>query len=440
MSGKGLINQISSQLNRKCAVIYCSAKKVDGQYKTVVRQREAVKACKILGVKYIYFLNNCDIKYESANNISVSSQKISTICNEIWGLLTEKNFKSPYILISYDKNGGYGHPDHKFVNLIGNKIIEKHGVNVKLVEVTINRTLINNWLKKSELRLPAKSLPQLSYWSKTFGLSENEIKYYYPLSDKQLSLKKIALKAHKTQTAEDSFPLSLSEVDFKIVFGHEYIYIPLRNIEILIYPTKETAIDQPFGLDNTKHPIRKDFYTIFDNKHSGVDFPVAVGSKVYCSYSGVVVRREFHKGMGNVIGIRNGNIVFLYAHLDKFKVKLGQIVKQGELVALSGKSGAACPTAHLHFELRDITKSTLKEMIFEPKFNQKFKNHKDTFTYTVNNTNTEKSLASLSKLYFGIEKYWSLIRNNNLSLTNYKKFQTLPNATVVIIPNFVVEK
>lgn len=38
--------------------------------------------------------------------------------------------------------------------------------------------------------------------------------------------------------------------------------------EILIYPTKETTIDQPFGLDNTKHPIRKDFYTIFDNKHS----------------------------------------------------------------------------------------------------------------------------------------------------------------------------
>lgn len=93
--------------------------------------------------------------------------------------------------------------------------------------------------------------------------------------------------------------------------------------EILIYPTEETIIDQPFGLDNSKHPIRKDFYTIFDNKHSGVDFPVVIGSKVYCSYSGVVVRRELHKGMGNVIGIRNGNIVFLYAHLDKFKVKLG---------------------------------------------------------------------------------------------------------------------
>ena len=210
--------------------------------------------------------------------------------------------------------------------------------------------------------------------------------------------------------------------------------------ETLIYPTKETIIDQPFGLDNSKHPIRKDFYTIFGNIHSGVDFPVAVGTKVYYSYSGIVVRREFHKGMGNVIGIRNGNIVFLYAHLDKFKVKLGQIVRQSELVGISGKSGAACPEPHLHFELRDIANPTLKEMIFEPKFNQKITNHRDTFTYTVNNTNTEKSLALLSKLYFGVEKYWKLIRDSNLSLIKYKKHQVLPNAIIVLVPNFEIAK
>lgn len=206
--------------------------------------------------------------------------------------------------------------------------------------------------------------------------------------------------------------------------------------ERLIYPTKEKNVDHPFGLDNSKHPIRKDFYTIFNNKHSGVDFSVAVGSKVYCSYSGIVVRREFHNGMGNVIGIRNGNIVFLYAHLDKFKVKLGQVVNQNELIGYSGKSGAACSTAHLHFELRDITKSTLKEMVFEPKFNQKFTNRKDTFIYTVNNKNTEKSLASLSKLYFGIEKYWTSIRETNPSLVSYLKDQIIADRFKVTIPNY----
>lgn len=207
--------------------------------------------------------------------------------------------------------------------------------------------------------------------------------------------------------------------------------------EKLIYPTEKIVIEQPFGLDNSKHPIRKNFYTIFGNIHSGIDFSVPTGTKVYCSYSGIVVRREFHKkGMGNVIGIRNGNIVFLYAHLDKFNVKLGQIVKQGEVIGLSGKSGTACPTAHLHFELRDITQPTLKEMVFEPKFNQKLINFKNTFSYIVNNTNTKKSLSSLSKLYFGIEKYWQTLRKVNPNLAGYLKNQVISEGFNVTVPNY----
>lgn len=205
---------------------------------------------------------------------------------------------------------------------------------------------------------------------------------------------------------------------------------------ILKYPVKIKNISQPFGYDNTNHLIRKNFYTLFDNKHSGVDFPVAVGTEVHCSYLGIVVRREFHKGMGNVIGIRNGNIVFLYAHLDRFKVRLGQIVKQGDLIGYSGQTGGACSEPHLHFELRDISKPTLKDMVFEPKFNQKIENLKDTFTYIVNNKNTEKSLASLSKLYFGLVKYWILIKNLNFLLYKYEKNEILTHNTKVIIPNF----
>ena len=206
--------------------------------------------------------------------------------------------------------------------------------------------------------------------------------------------------------------------------------------ERLIYPTKEKNIDHPFGLDNSKHPIRKDFYTIFNNKHSGVDFSVAVGTEVHCSYLGIVVRREFHKGMGNVVGIRNGNIIFLYAHLDKFKVKLGQIVKQGDVIGYSGQTGGACSEPHLHFELRDISKPTLKDMVFEPKFNQELSNLKNTFTYTINNTNTSKSLSSLSKLYFGIEKYWTSIRETNPSLVSYLKDQVISDMFRITIPNY----
>jgi len=84
---------------------------------------------------------------------------------------------------------------------------------------------------------------------------------------------------------------------------------------IVHYPVKNTTISQPFGFDNSNHSERGNFYSVFDNKHPGVDFPVSKGTEVYAAFSGIVVRREFHKGMGNVIGVRNGNIVALYAHL-----------------------------------------------------------------------------------------------------------------------------
>lgn len=200
------------------------------------------------------------------------------------------------------------------------------------------------------------------------------------------------------------------------------------------YPVKSINISQPFGHDNSNHIQRSKFYTLFDNKHPGIDFDLPIGSEVYTSFKGIVVRKEFHKGMGNVIGVRNGNIVALYAHLSKINLGLGSVVNLGELVGLSGDTGDACLTPHLHFELRNISKSNLKEMVFEPKFDQDVSDYADTFVYTVNNKNTNKTLKSLSMLYFGAEKYWKAIKDiNNIEV---EPDETITENTRIIIPNF----
>lgn len=182
---------------------------------------------------------------------------------------------------------------------------------------------------------------------------------------------------------------------------------------IIKYPVKDTTISQPYGRDTSDDPIYKEFYKTFDYKHCGVDFDTKVGTEVYASFDGIVVRSENHEGMGNVIGIRNGNIVALYAHLSEIKVNLGQIISTGAFIGLSGATGKACPTPHLHFELRDITKPSLKEMVFEPIFEKEISQYVETFIYTVNNKNTQKTLKSLSKLYFGTEGNWEKIKNIN---------------------------
>ncbi len=202
------------------------------------------------------------------------------------------------------------------------------------------------------------------------------------------------------------------------------------------YPVdiKKYNIVQEFGYDNSNDKERSKFYKLFDNKHPGIDFSTPVGTDIYASFDGIVVRKEFHKGMGNVLGIRNGNIVALYAHLREFSVNLGDIVSSGQLLGLSGKTGAACITPHLHFELRDISRNSLKEMVFNPSFGKESKRHTETFFYKVNNKNTKKNLFYLSIMYFGTGNYWTKIaETNNLKL---KKDVELVQGSKITIPNY----
>lgn len=203
---------------------------------------------------------------------------------------------------------------------------------------------------------------------------------------------------------------------------------------ILNFPVKNPIIEQEFGRDTKNDPTYSKFYELFDYKHPGVDFALSEGNPIFAAFPGVVVRVENHKGMGKVISIRNGNIVALYAHLSEFKVSLGQEINSQDLIGLSGATGDACTSPHLHFELRDISKDTLKNMVFEPIFNQELKNLTETFIYKVNNQNTPKNLKHLAERYFGDQKNWLAIKEiNKLTIS---ESETLPEGLEIIIPNY----
>ena len=205
---------------------------------------------------------------------------------------------------------------------------------------------------------------------------------------------------------------------------------------ILHYPAPKGSMSQPFGIDRTNDQAFEGFYTLFDNKHPGVDFALPEGSNVVAAFPGIVVRKEFHKGMGNTIGTRYGNIVVLYAHLSRDVLELGQIIDVGEMIGLSGNSGLATHQnePHLHFEMRDITKPTLKEMVFDPPFNKELI-PLEKFEYVVYNTNTVKTFSILSLRYFGSTTYARRIQKHNPNI-NVLFDQTIPDDTTVTIPNY----
>lgn len=86
--------------------------------------------------------------------------------------------------------------------------------------------------------------------------------------------------------------------------------------------------------------------------HSGVDFKASEGEPVMATNSGIVVFIEecFFSGL-TVIIEHGGGIQSMYFHLSKVLADIGQTVKKGEIIGLSGCSGRVTGP-HLHFGVR----------------------------------------------------------------------------------------
>jgi len=86
--------------------------------------------------------------------------------------------------------------------------------------------------------------------------------------------------------------------------------------------------------------------------HSGTDFRAKVGTPIQSSNDGVVVLVKDRFYSGGTILIDHGQGVYTcYFHMSKFDVKVGQKIKKGEIIGLSGKSGRVTGP-HLHFSVR----------------------------------------------------------------------------------------
>ncbi|WP_432454127.1 MULTISPECIES: peptidoglycan DD-metalloendopeptidase family protein [unclassified Agarivorans] len=103
-------------------------------------------------------------------------------------------------------------------------------------------------------------------------------------------------------------------------------------------------VSSPFN-PRRKHPV-----TGRISPHNGTDFSVAIGTPVLAAGDGVVMRVENHPYAGKYIVIQHGGKYrSRYLHLNKFKVKKGQRVTRGQVIAESGNTGRTTGP-HLHYE------------------------------------------------------------------------------------------
>lgn len=99
--------------------------------------------------------------------------------------------------------------------------------------------------------------------------------------------------------------------------------------------------------------------------HKGVDFAVRSGTPIIAPADGVVEHIAYQaNGAGRYIKVRHGGqYTTVYMHLSRSLVKVGQSVKKGQRIALSGNTGRSTG-AHLHYEFhingRPVNPMTVK--------------------------------------------------------------------------------
>lgn len=117
-------------------------------------------------------------------------------------------------------------------------------------------------------------------------------------------------------------------------------YMPLVAL-----PLKKIQISSPFG--SRRDPMNRRSRRM----HNGLDLKARF-EEVYSMLPGIVTRTTSSTNGGYYVTVNHGVCVCSYLHLSKIKVKVGQHVKAGDIIAISGNSGKRTTGPHLHIACR----------------------------------------------------------------------------------------
>ena len=113
------------------------------------------------------------------------------------------------------------------------------------------------------------------------------------------------------------------------------------------YPLSHIQVTSQYGM--RMHPIMHKRMM-----HQGIDLR-AKYEEVYSVMDGEVVAVSSDRRSGKYVTVRYpGSYTCSYCHLSQPLVRKGDIVKAGEVIAISGNSGMST-SAHLHFGVRDAS-------------------------------------------------------------------------------------
>ncbi len=148
--------------------------------------------------------------------------------------------------------------------------------------------------------------------------------------------------------------MDFKQLDDSVVVQFDEYHLLLNTIQEMkkiqdatpcISPVTEGRISSNFGYRESPFKEAKEF-------HSGLDISSRKGTPVLATADGFVVFAGYNGDLGKQVVIDHGfGIVTTYGHLSEFKVKVGQKVKRGAVIAKVGNTGRSTGP-HLHYEVR----------------------------------------------------------------------------------------
>ena len=138
--------------------------------------------------------------------------------------------EAPDVLVVYDPDGGYGHPDHIQVHRVGHRWAEMADID-RVRWVTMNRDAIRTSIEAaladedswSDDGMLEKRRDRAE--SESFGMPDAEITHAIDVST-VIGRKRAAIAAHASQIAPESFFLAMPDEQFASAFGTEWFVDP----------------------------------------------------------------------------------------------------------------------------------------------------------------------------------------------------------------------
>ncbi len=208
-------------------------------------------------------------------------------------------------------------------------------IGVRIIDYHLMKSKVSYFTKEfSDLKSAATSLKKtndelaklLSFKSKT-----DIIKSAEPKDAGSLDIE--ALRKQVNEAIE-----SVSEIK---------MYIAEQRNVYMSTPTGWPArgvISSNFGL--REHPVSGE-----TAMHTGIDIRIPMGSDIKATASGIVSFSGWIEGSGYIVVLEHGHgFSTAYAHNRENLVAVGQKIKKGERIALSGSSGVSTGP-HIHYEV-----------------------------------------------------------------------------------------